>query len=350
MPVLTTDRPVQMSDLRVGTGCLGLFFIAALISASPAGASSYADIYSFDAPGDGASPSGSLVMDSQGRLYGTTYAGGAYGDGTVFRLTKPASGNGEWTEEILHSFNYTDGAEPEAGVTLGSDGSVYGTTYVGGAAKYLGCTAGCGVVFKLSNTAGWPLTELHHFREGRQGGEPSTPLLFGSDGLLYGTTSYVANATTYAGTGTVYSVSPQGSQTEYQLVHVFGKGADGVGPVGLTVVPPSAFTNFFNGFVGATYRTTSNFLGLIFAEQLQPGGQDTETVLYTFQAEPDVSEPLASPTLGIGSIKHALFGTCAAGGTHGIGGVYSLMPNGSRSVAESVLYDFGDQPRSCGRI
>jgi uncharacterized repeat protein (TIGR03803 family) len=346
MPVLTTDRPVQMSDLRVGRNCLGLLFIVALISASPAEASSYVDIYSFDAPGDGVSPSGSLVMDSQGRLYGTTYAGGAYGDGTVFRLTKPASGNGEWTEEILHSFDYTDGFGPIAGVTLGSDGSVYGTTSIGGAAKYLGCSGGCGVVFKLANTAGWPLTELHHFRKGLQGGEPDSALLFGSDGLLYGTTSFFGNATTYAETGTVYSISPQGGQTDYQLVHAFGKGTDGVDPVGLTAVPPSAFTNFFNGFVGANYQTTNiHIVGAIFAEQIQPGGQDTETVLYTFgDVEPDINGPYGPPTLGSGSIKQALYGTCLYGGTNGVGGVYRLIPNRSRGATETVLYDFGDQP------
>jgi uncharacterized repeat protein (TIGR03803 family) len=82
---------------------------------------------------DGENPSGPLIFDASGNLYGTTYAGGAYGfSGTVFELT-PAAG-GTWNEAILHSFGnpLTDGHYPNAGVIFDAAGNLYGTTAAGG--------------------------------------------------------------------------------------------------------------------------------------------------------------------------------------------------------------------------
>ena len=78
---------------------------------------------------DGANPYASLISDHAGNLYGTTYAGGAYGYGTAFEL-RPKSGGG-WTEKVLHSFNTTDGANPYASLTFDSAGNLYGTTEKG---------------------------------------------------------------------------------------------------------------------------------------------------------------------------------------------------------------------------
>jgi uncharacterized repeat protein (TIGR03803 family) len=83
------------------------------------------------APNDGASPWGAIGIDKAGNLYGTTYAGGAYNYGTVFKLSP---GNGQWTEEILHSFmSGKDGANPfGAGVLLDAAENIFGTTSLGG--------------------------------------------------------------------------------------------------------------------------------------------------------------------------------------------------------------------------
>jgi uncharacterized repeat protein (TIGR03803 family) len=99
---------------------------------------------------DGAYPQATLVMDTQGNLYGTTAAGGTGAPcscGTVFKLDP--SGN----ETILHSFTGgTDGASPDAGLVLDAQGNLYGTTYNGGldtcSADY--SDSGCGVVFRLA--------------------------------------------------------------------------------------------------------------------------------------------------------------------------------------------------------
>jgi uncharacterized repeat protein (TIGR03803 family) len=75
-------------------------------------------------------------------LYGTTWEGGAYENGTVFKLDE----DGKLT--TLYSFTGgTDGAYPYAGLTLDKAGNLYGTAILGGITK---CESGCGVVFKLT--------------------------------------------------------------------------------------------------------------------------------------------------------------------------------------------------------
>ena len=90
-------------------------------------------LHSFGAyDGDGINPNASLVLDTAGNLYGTTYAGGANGYGTVFEMS-PQTGGG-WFESIVHSFNLvsTDGANPSASLILDASGNLYGTTAYGG--------------------------------------------------------------------------------------------------------------------------------------------------------------------------------------------------------------------------
>jgi uncharacterized repeat protein (TIGR03803 family) len=103
-------------------------------------------LYSFTGIGDdGIHPYGGLVRDAEGNLYGTTFAGGASGYGTVFKLSKTN------TETVLYSFTGTpDGVYPEAGVVRDAKGNLYGTTYYGGSeACYDGYPYGCGVVYKV---------------------------------------------------------------------------------------------------------------------------------------------------------------------------------------------------------
>jgi len=96
--------------------------------------------------GDGAYPSGSLAVDANGVLYGTTQYGGSAtsssrctegktsGCGTVFKLTPPTTPGGSWTETVLHSFaGPDDGAIAIAGPTIGPSGAIFGTTSLGGA-------------------------------------------------------------------------------------------------------------------------------------------------------------------------------------------------------------------------
>ena len=101
------------------------------------------------ANGDGFKPYAGVTLGPGGVLYGTTAAGGSIqnqscgaGCGIVYELVPPSSQGGIWIEIILHNFDGADGNEPYAGVTLGGDGTLYGTTWFGGASNQ-------GTVFSL---------------------------------------------------------------------------------------------------------------------------------------------------------------------------------------------------------
>jgi uncharacterized repeat protein (TIGR03803 family) len=123
---------------------------------------------------NGELPVGGLIMDSSGNLYGTTYEGGASGDGTVFELASGSS-----TITALVSFNGTNGQHPEGDLILNSSGNLYGTTEYGGASSD-------GTVFELAKGSG-TITTLTSFN-GTNGAIPGAGLIMDSRGNLYGTT------------------------------------------------------------------------------------------------------------------------------------------------------------------
>ncbi len=133
-------------------------------------------------------PSGILIFDEAGNLYGTTQLGGdmtcspGSGCGTVFKLV-PGS-DGRWTESVLHAFHSSDGRIPAAGVIFDAAGNLYGTTEWGVAGGQYG------TVFKLTpNSDGsWSESVLHVF-DGWDGGNPAAQLTFDKAGNLYGTTT-----------------------------------------------------------------------------------------------------------------------------------------------------------------
>ena len=97
-------------------------------------------LHRFTGGADGATPLAGLLWDPSGNLYGTTSAGGGAGAGVVFKL---ALVNTVWKEQVLHTFSGGwDGGQPRAGLIRDAAGNLYGTTYSGGAFM-------AGTVFKL---------------------------------------------------------------------------------------------------------------------------------------------------------------------------------------------------------
>lgn len=133
------------------------------------------------APNDG-EPDGGVVLDHAGNLYGATEFAGDYGYGGVYELSQS---QGVWTYTTLSSFNGSDGWFPHAGVILGKDGNIYGTTLGSTSGN---CMEGCGVVFMLDRSQGWAETILHSFVGGTDGAYPWAPLLLDENGNVYGTT------------------------------------------------------------------------------------------------------------------------------------------------------------------
>jgi len=164
-------------------------------------------IYSFTGK-DGDLPYAGLVMGQNGVLYGTTDSGGASGKGAVFELAPGAAG-APWTETVLYSFTGQngDGSGSFAGVVIGAGGVLFGVTYGGGT------TGKGGTVFKLTPPAGggpWTETVLYSFTGPIGGGSgPFASLVLSPTGLLYGTTEYGGpNNTVSPGYGTVFQVVP----------------------------------------------------------------------------------------------------------------------------------------------
>jgi len=152
-----------------------------------------APLYSFNGGSDGANPVGQLTQGTNGVFYGTAYAGGSNGFGTVFQMTSGGAFSG------LYSFTGgSDGASPAAGLALGSDGNFYGTTYGGG-------PDGDGGIFKITAQGG--LTPLYLFTGSNDGSSSMAMLVQGSDGDFYGTTQ-LGGAD---GDGVVFKIIPSGA-------------------------------------------------------------------------------------------------------------------------------------------
>src|SRR6202020_2077816 len=155
-------------------------------------------LHVFTGGSDGSYPSGNLKIDGKGNLYGTTQHGGTergdcgLGCGTVFEMTPPATKGTAWIESILYAFtgyvsstSQGDGAFPQAALIMDTEGSLYGTTFRGGANP--SCWGGCGTVFRLHLANGtWTESVLHRFTGGSDGSQPLSSLIL-SKGSLYGT-------------------------------------------------------------------------------------------------------------------------------------------------------------------
>ena len=95
--------------------------------------------------GTGLGPYGNLVRAAAGNLYGASVFNGLYNQGVVFELTPT---NGGWIYTSIHDFTGgSDGAWPEGGLAIDSNGNIFGTTYQGGLQT---CSGGCGVVYEIT--------------------------------------------------------------------------------------------------------------------------------------------------------------------------------------------------------
>jgi uncharacterized repeat protein (TIGR03803 family) len=175
-------------------------------------------IYAFQAGSDGIGPRGTPTSDARGNIYGVTQLGGNYrlcagsgGCGIAYELS-PAAG-GEWKEHILHRFAQfkTDGQYPMAGLVIDAQGNLYGTTYQGG--RYQ-----TGTIFKLAQgrDGQWREKILFDFPKNSDGGGPIAPMTFDKAGNLYGTTVY--GGTQACSCGVVFKISP-GSRVYTVLHH-----------------------------------------------------------------------------------------------------------------------------------
>ena len=273
-------------------------------------------LHSFSMGSDGGNPDCGLIMDAQGNLYGTTFSGGAYGNGTVFKVDP--SGN----ETVLHSFTGgSDGYMPYAGLIMDAQGNLYGTTFSSD-----NPAQGNGVVFKL-DPAGSE-TVLYTFTGGRDGAWPNA-LIMDAARNLYGTTGYGGNLDCYSGQGcgTVFKVDPSGNET---VLHSFTAGSDGQGPTGSLIMDQQG------NLYGMTVYGGAHGWGTVF--RLDPSGN--ETVLYSFTGGNDGKQPIGGLVM---DATNNLYGTTYGGGASnncfgGCGTVFKLAaPSSTAATVASGL-------------
>jgi uncharacterized repeat protein (TIGR03803 family) len=256
---------------------------------------------------DGVFPEAGLVRDDAGNLYGTASVGGAFRDGTVFRVSSAGK------ETVLLSFDGSDGWGPGGGLVRDSAGNLYGTTIEGGES---GCPDGCGTVFVLEKTGQEKV--LYGFSgPPADGSNPSGNLLRDTEGNLYGATAYGGrgpSCISELGCGTVFKVTPSGEET---VLYSFSGGADGGVPPGGLIEDSKG--NLY-GTAGIGGDLTCGFVGCGVVFELSSTGK--EKVLHTFTGPPsDGNGPGALLLSG-----NAFYGTTGEGGAYNCGTVFKITP------------------------
>jgi len=287
-----TDGNFYGTTQRGGTNGIISGALGTVFRISPGG--SFTNLYSFPGyPGDGHLPQGTLVQGSDGNFYGTTFGGGANGNGTVFRISTNGSEETVWTFLDWPG----NGAYTVPGVVQGSDGDFYGTTVNGGTSG--NCSGGCGTVFRIS--PGGSFTNLHSF-DGypNDGSNPYAGLIQGSDGNFYGTTR-TGGTNDY---GTVFRISPTGSETI--LYSFVGRPNDGAAPQAPLVQGSDG------NFYGTTLYEGATGAGILF--RISPSGSYTN--LYSFEGPSGDGYQPQTAALVQGS-DSSFYGTTPGGGYYG---------------------------------
>lgn len=288
---------------------------------SPAGNGTWTEkvLYSFKNSPDGANPINTLIMDSAGNLYGTTFAGGSgSGDGTIFELSP--SGN-SWKEKTLANINTVG-----SGLTIDSSGNIYGTTWQ--------------QVFEASPNGNGGLTPhiLFTFNPnlaGKEGSEPAGTLAVDSSGNVYGTT---------------YSGGAHNLGAVYELV----KGSTGYTEKLLCSFSNTPGLNGVSPFAGVTLDSSGNLYGTttLGGQYNDPPGDGT---IYELVAANKYQE---TRTFSFGGLSGAypfgplllsngyLYGTTAVGGDQGNGTVFVVNPH---AAATSITLTSSPNPSTYGQ-
>ena len=279
-------------------------------------------LHSFGGGSDGSFPGwGDLVWDQQGNIYGTTRAGGVSNLGTVFQLTK--SGD-TWTETPIYSFSGApDGADPVGGVIVDADGTVYGTTVVGGLHNCRGVD--CGTVYKLTYTPGigWHETILYTFTGGDDGANPAAGLTLDAAGNLYGATT---NGGSQAG-GTIFELVRSGDTYAFKVIYsiVGTPGFPNSGPA--ANLTRDAAGNFYGTTVGDGKFLSGSVFKLTNTQQTarSPHGVSgwKYTTLHDFTGGDGGNQPFSAVTI---DTDGTLYGTASMGGSQLRGVVWMIKP------------------------
>lgn len=287
----------------------------------------YQDLHDLGSGEDGSFPWGGITIGRDGSLYGTTYTGGTLGHGIIFNLRPPAticrSVACPWDETVLYNFmRADDGGDPQAGVVFDASGNFYGTVVNGGAGN-------SGVVYEMMPSGGgWSYHVLYPFTGGQDGASPDSLLLFDQAGNLYGSAlSGGAPGCQGFGCGTIFKLSPLGSGWVEQTLYAFTDGTDGANPESGVVMDSSG--NIYSATGGTDAAPGGTVL------ELSPEGGD-----WTFNLIEDLSGAGPGPTNNLlRDSAGNLYGTTWGDGAYGHGNVFKLTPTANGWLYTS-LHDF----------
>ncbi|HWX22842.1 MAG TPA: choice-of-anchor tandem repeat GloVer-containing protein [Candidatus Binatia bacterium] len=246
--------------------------------------------------GDGGHPQAGLVVGGDGHLYGTTAHGGTNGWGTIFTLNH--DGSGFSLLRLIPGTNSNE-IEPLAGLLEGSDGALYGTTWGLG---------GIGTIFALAHDGG-AFTNLYRFNAAAG---VRARLIEGTNGALFGTAS-IGTAPSF---GTVFKLNKDGSG--FSTLRTFGSASDGRNPAAGLVQGASGllYGTTLNGSTNSS--TTGTNWGTVF--KIATDGTAYK-ILRSFDSPAGDAYPAASL---IPASDGALYGTASSGGTMTAGTLFAL--------------------------
>jgi uncharacterized repeat protein (TIGR03803 family) len=296
---------------------------------------------------DGDEPSGTLLIDSSRNLFGTTTRGGQNDEGTIYEIVQNAT-TGSHRHKVIYDFcngsACSDGARPVDGsLIMDSDGSLYGTTSQGGAT---GGPGGGGVVFKLTpnaQKANWTYTVIYNFCQQascEDGLAPNGNLTyFGSEtGVPYDKTSPLYGTTTAGGkhnNGIAFALTPRADGTirETPIYFFCSRGGttcgDGRSPTGGLAMDPSGV------LAGTTAFGGINDAGVAFKLVSVGKPRWNESVMHQFCSSTGCADGMSPQSGLISDAQGNFYGTTVAGGnsnaacgSSGCGVAFEIDPHG----------------------
>jgi uncharacterized repeat protein (TIGR03803 family) len=325
---MQNPRQLRNSTFGLSLGAalvaLAAAFVLIVVMPQPAQAQTFTVIHNFSGGEDGASPYAGVTLDGAGNVYGTANSGGI-GYGTVYKLK-----NRVWTLDPLYEFTGgSDGANPEARVIFGPNGTLYGTTVTGGVFNLRPYPTVCKTAL-----CPWMETELYYFQGGSSDGFDPEYGDLKFDGLhnIYGTTFYGGNINynNGYGAGVVYKLAPSGGGYEESVLYAFSV-SDGEFPINGVIFDGSG------NIYGTTYQGGLSNSGTVF-ELMPVRGGWTDCTLNNFRNGTDGGYLYAGVIFDPSGTN--LYGATSNGGTGEGGTVFELTPIGNCSWTLNTLYSF----------